>query len=52
MNIKKDGKLYWSWSVCRLHDNAGVPNLGAYAYLNGYIQARNCGGAGWAKSPW
>jgi len=25
MNIKKDGKFYWSWSVCRLHDNAGVP---------------------------
>jgi len=25
MNIKKDGKFYWSWFVCRLHDNAGFP---------------------------
>jgi len=46
MNIKKDSKFYWSWSVCRLHDNAGVPNLGAFAYLNWYIQARKYGGEG------
>ena len=51
MNIKKDGKFYWSWSVCRLDDSAGVPNLGAFAYLNGYIQARNYGAQG-AKPPW
>jgi len=51
MNIKKDGKFYWSSSACRLHDNAGVPNLGALSYLNGCIQTRNCGGAGGAKPP-
>jgi len=43
---KKDGKFYWSWSVCKLHDIAGVPNLGAFAYLNVYIQAHKNRGAG------
>jgi len=38
--------------LCRLHDNAGVPNLGAFADLNGYIQAHNYGGTGGAKPPW
>jgi len=33
-----------------LHDNARVPNLGVFSYLNGYIQARNCGGV-WDEAP-
>jgi len=48
---QKRRQIYWSWSVCRLHDNPGVPNLGAFTCLNGYIQARNCGSQG-AKPPW
>jgi len=29
-----------------LHDDAGVPNLGAFAYLNGYIQGQLWGRRG------
>jgi len=27
MHVKKTSN-YWSWSVCRLHDNTGVSSMG------------------------